>query len=222
MRPYLPALLFSSLLLVACNSTESDWSKANSAGTVAAYQQFLLQHPGGAHAQDAHERIQSLQDEQAWTIAQNANTLQSLQQYLQQQPHGAHAADARTRLADLQRGAVWQQAQASNSTAAYQAFLQQYPQAPEAAQARARLQQLGAYQVQFGAYHSKTAAEHERKQLQARFGKVLHQVVVDTNHDRINQVRSGPMSQADAQSTCAELKKRGQHCQVVTAATAAS
>jgi len=219
MKSFLPALLFSSLLLVACSSTESDWNKASSAGTLAAYQQFLLQHPSGAHAQEARERIQSLQDDQAWTLAQNANTEQSLQQYLQQQPHGAHAAEARTRLADLQRGAAWQQAQSSNTATAYQAFLQQYPQAPEASQARARLQQLAAYQVQLGAYHSKMAAEHERKELQARFGKVLHHVVVDTTPNRINEVRSAPMSQADAQSICAELKKHGQHCQVVTSAS---
>jgi hypothetical protein len=219
MKSNLPALLFSSLLLVACSSTESDWSKASSAGTLAAYQQFLMLHPDGAHAQEARARIQSLQDDQAWTLAQNANTQQSLQQYLQQQPNGAHAAEARTRLSDLQRGAAWQQAQARNSAAAYQDFLRQYPQAPEAAQARARLQQLATYQVQLATYHSKSAAERERRQLQARYGKMLHQVVVDTTPNRINEVRSAPMSQADAQLTCAALKRRGQHCQVVASAS---
>jgi len=80
-------------VLVACSSTESDWSKAQAANTAAAYQNFLREHPGGAHAQEANDRLQKIQDDEAWSDAQQSNSLAAYQQYLQKEPNGAHGAD---------------------------------------------------------------------------------------------------------------------------------
>src|SRR5579883_3226206 len=89
-------------ILVACSSVESDWQQATTANTVASYQQFLQQHPNGPHSQEAHARLQQLQDEQAWTAAQNANSAEGYQQYLQNEPNGAHAQEAHERMTGLE------------------------------------------------------------------------------------------------------------------------
>ena len=40
-------LLVTAVTVWACSSTQDDWNKANAANTVAAYQQFLGNHPTG-------------------------------------------------------------------------------------------------------------------------------------------------------------------------------
>ena len=76
-------LIVTAAILAACSSAESDWKKADSQNTTAAYQDFLTQHPNDAHAQDARDRIKKLEDEQAWADAQKTNTADAYQQYLQ-------------------------------------------------------------------------------------------------------------------------------------------
>ncbi|MGH8210093.1 MAG: hypothetical protein ACREU6_10960, partial [Steroidobacteraceae bacterium] len=85
---------FLTALLWGCSSPEADWKKADGQGTVAAYQEFLTAHPNDTHAQQARDRIKSLQDEQAWTEAHNTNTADAYQEYLQKEPSGAHADEA--------------------------------------------------------------------------------------------------------------------------------
>ncbi len=204
--------------LVACNSTESDWQQATTANTVASYQQFLQQHPNGPHSQDAHARLQQLQDEQAWMAAQNANSAEGFQQYLQNQPNGAHAQEARERLNGLERAAAWKAAQAEGTPGAMQQFLQKYPEGPEADQARAQLQQLNnQYVAELGTYHSQHAADQERAKLSRRFGSDLQglQVIAPSGKSHSYRVSSAPMTHDDAVAACGKLRKAHQHCQVV-------
>jgi hypothetical protein len=205
-------------LLLACSSTEADWQQATSAGTVAAYQSFLKEHPNGQHADEARNRIHSLEDDQAWTTAMNANTQESYEQYLSAQPNGAHAQEARDHITAVQRAAAWKTAQAEGSASALQGFLDKYPQGPEADAARAELDKLNnQYRVQLAAFRSKKLAERDSARLKARFAKVLHDVVVipPTPEYKLNRVTSDLMSQADANSACARLKKAHQACKVV-------
>jgi outer membrane protein assembly factor BamD (BamD/ComL family) len=209
---------FVGALLLACSSSDADWQQASSVNTIAAYTSFLKLHPNGQHADEARNRIHSLQDDQAWMAAVSTDTVESYQHYLSAVPNGAHAQDARDSIAKLQRAAGWKTAQADGSASALQAFLQKYPQGPESDEARAQLDNLhNSYRVQLAAFRSKSGAQRDSARLKVRFRKVLHAIVVlpPMPPDKLYRVDSDPMSQVDAHSACAKLKKAHQACKVV-------
>jgi cell division protein FtsN len=205
--------------LAACSSARDDFNKASAANTIAAYQEFLKQHPNTDLAVQAQSRLNALEDDQAWSDAQKANTLEAYQKYLQAQPSGMHSADARDRITGLERADAWKSAQAANTPEAIQAFLQKYPTGPEADQAKAQLQQLQSeqYRVQVASFKARKDADRARTKLEAKYGKVLHSVIVvpPTASEKLTTVRSAPMTLKDAESACGTLKKEHQHCEVV-------
>jgi hypothetical protein len=205
------------LTLMGCSSPDADWQKADGAGTVAAYQGFLNEHPNDTRAAQARERIQKLQDEGAWLQAQKTNTPEAFQAYVKEQPNGAHLSEARASATALERAADWKLAEADGKQPALEKFLQKYSQGPEVDEARTKLAQLTGYRVQLGSFRSKTEAEKDKARLQSRYGKVLQQidVVSSSGPKPLNNVESGPMSQADAQAACATLTSAHQHCEVV-------
>jgi outer membrane protein assembly factor BamD (BamD/ComL family) len=211
------SLFMITAVLAACSSAESDWKNAQAANTAPAYQDFLKQHPNDAHAQEARDRLNEIEDDRAWTDAQTSNTMEAYQQYLQKEPNGAHVADAHTRVTDLQRAADWKTAQAANTEAALQDFLKKYSQGPEVDQARAQLQTLEGYRVQLATSKDEKAAEKSRANLQTRLSGELHAVVVlpPSGSEKLYRVTSEPMTEEDAKSACAKLKKQHQHCEVV-------
>lgn len=213
------SLLIPTALLIACSSAQSDWNKAEAANTAAAYQDFIKQHPSDTHAQQARDRLQKIEDDQAWSDAQQANTLDGYQQYLQKEPNGTHVDDAHTQVTALNRASDWKTAQAANTETALQGFLQKYSQGPEVDQAREQLKKLQAegYRVQLASFKDEKQAEKSRDSLKARFGSDLPDVVVipPTGSEKLHKVASGPMTEADAKSACAKLKKAHQHCEVV-------
>ncbi len=209
-------------LLLGCSSIEADWQQATQGNTVTAYQDFLKAHPNGQHADEARSRIRSLEDDQAWTSAMNTNTEQSYRQYLSAERKGAHLQDARDHITGLQRAAAWKMAQAQGTPAALEAFLQKFPEGTEADEAHAQLDQLNhQYRVQLAAFRSKKSAERDSARLKSRLRKVMHDVVVvpAMPPDRLNRVTSDLMSQSDADSLCAKLKKAHQPCKVVKLGT---
>jgi outer membrane protein assembly factor BamD (BamD/ComL family) len=207
--------------LIACSSSEGDWKKADTDGTVASYQKFLTDHPNDSHAEQARNRVHSLEDEQAWTLAQTSNTLDGFKQYIQTQPNGAHSADAHERMTGFERAAAWKTLQATATAPALQEFLQKYPHGSEADQAQALLQKLNAeqYRVQLGTFRVKEQADQARTKLQSRYGDLLHDIVIvaPTPADKLNRVVSAPMTFDQAKSACTTLSKAKQHCQVVKA-----
>ena len=212
-------LFVATALLVACSSAESDWKTADAANTTAAYEDFLKQHPNDAHAQQAHDRLQKIEDEQAWADAQKSNSLDGYQQYLQKEPNGMHVLDAHTQVTALERAAAWKTALAANTESTLQDFLQKYSQGPEADQARTQLQKLQSegYRVQLATSRDQKAAEKSRGSLQTRFNSDLHDVVVipPAGSEKLYRIASGPMTEADAKSACTKLKKAHQHCEVI-------
>ncbi len=211
--------LVLTIFLLACSSTEADWQKAATANTVAAYQDFLKEHPNGQHADDARSKIHSLQDDQAWMDAMNSNTEAAFQQYVKAEPSGSHLQEAQDKITGFERAAAWQTASADGSASALQAFLEKYPTGPESDQARAQLQKLNSeYRVQLaGSYRSAKQAERASARAKARFGNLLHDVVVvpPTPPSKASHLRSAPMSQDEANAACAKLRKAHQHCEVV-------
>src|SRR5579872_6563625 len=103
--------------LAACSSARQDFQKASAANTVAAYQDFIKQHPNTDLAVQAQNRVTALEDDQEWSSAQQANTLEAYQQYLQAHPSGMHSADARDKVTGFERADAWKAAQAANTPA---------------------------------------------------------------------------------------------------------
>jgi outer membrane protein assembly factor BamD (BamD/ComL family) len=204
-------------MLAACSSSESDWKKADTQNTIAAYQDFLQQHPNDSHAPQASQRIQSLQDDQAWADAQKANTTDSLQAYLTKYPSGTHATDAKTLIAGLERAAAWKVAQTANTESSLQDFIQKYNEGPEVDLAKAQLEKLRAYRVQLATFHSQKEAEKSLASLQSRDAAEVHDLVVvpPSGADKLYRIDSGPMTEEDAKSACEKLKKSHQHCEAV-------
>ena len=215
-RYALPLIVCAALAMSGCNTANSDWKKATTANTLTAYQTFVQKHADDKRADDARGRILALQDEQAWATAMKANTVESYQEYLRAESGGVYADDARYHITALERAAAWQSLQNDLSAPSLQAFLQKYPQGPESNEARAKLKDLS-FRVQLADSRSQAAAERKRAQLQAKFGTVLHEVVVvaPTPPDTTYRVTSGPMSEATASSTCARLERAHQSCKLV-------
>lgn len=217
--PILATALLGAAFLAGCNTAESDWQKATALNTEAAFQDFLTHHPNGAHAQEARDRIQALEDDQAWADAQKTATTDGYQQYLQKEPSGKHGDEAHTQITALERAAAWQSAQAANTEQALQDFIQKYTQGSEVDAAKAQLQKLQSeqYRVQLGTFRDGKAAEKARAGLQAKFGNDVHDIVVipPSGTSKQHAVSSGPMTEDDAKAICAKLKKAHQHCEVV-------
>jgi outer membrane protein assembly factor BamD (BamD/ComL family) len=219
-KSFLVLCVITAGALAACSNPTADWQKANTQNTVAAYQQFIQQHPNDARVAQARNRINALNDEAAWNTAQNANTADAYQQYLQQEPNGMHAADAQDKINGLQEAAAWQNAQSTKTAAAYQEFLQKYPNSPHAADAQEALKSLTGYQVLLASTRSKTLADKLAQRLKEKYGNELQDVVVvpPTGKSKTLEVRSAPMTEDDAKTACAKLKKAHQHCSVVKSA----
>ena len=219
-KSFLVLCVITAGALAACSNPTGDWQKANTQNTVAAYQQFIQQHPNDERVAQARNRINALNDEAAWTTAQNANTADAYQQYLQQEPNGTHAADAQDKINGLQEAAAWQNAQSTKTAAAYQEFLQKYPNSPHASDAQDALKSLTGFQALLYSTRSKTIADKMAKHLKDKFGSDLQDVVVvpPTGKSKTLEIRSAPMTEDDAKAACAKLKKAHQHCSVVKSA----
>ena len=206
----------AATLIVACSSAESDWNQASQTNTVAAYQDFLSKHPDDQHAAQAKQAMATLQDNQAWATAQQTNTADSYQQDLTAMPNGGHAQDAHDKLTALQATDAWNSTKNSPTEASLNSFLQMYPNAPEASDARQMLQTLD-YRAQLGSFSSSDAADKAKTKLQDKFGSVLQQIVVvqPTGKSKTYHLASAAMTQDQAKAACAQVKKGGQHCDVV-------
>jgi outer membrane protein assembly factor BamD (BamD/ComL family) len=206
----------AAALIVACSSAESDWNQASQTNTVAAYQDFLNKHPDDQHAAQAKQQIATLQDNEAWATAQQANSAQGYQQYLSAMPSGAHAQEAHDKLTALQATDAWNSTKNNPTEASLNSFLQMYPNAPEAQDARQMLGTLD-YRAQLGSFPSSDAADKAKAKLQDKFGSVLQQVVViqPTGKSKTYHLASAAMTQDQAKAACAQVKKGGQHCDVV-------
>jgi hypothetical protein len=204
------------LFISGCGTAEYDWNKAVAVNTLNAYQDFLKNHGGSKFAADARGRVLALKDDQAWARAQVASSIDGYQKYLRAEGGGVHAADAQYEIAALERAQAWKPLANDASSDSLQAFLQKYPQGPESNEARRKLAALD-YCVQLGVAGTRSAAEHRRAQIQARFGEVVHGLVVmaPTSPHAVYRVTSAPMSQSDANAACAVLRRSHQSCKAI-------
>lgn len=214
MKTLIRGLCFlSATMLLACSSSQADWDQATAQGTAAAYQAFLNEDPNDPHAAEARQRMQTIQDGESWVTAQTANSVASYQQYIAAEPNGADVQEAHNQIMALQR---WQEAKNAGTSTALQDFLQKYPQGSEADQARAQLQQFD-YELQLGTYGSSQLADRARSRLQDKYGKDLQNVVAvpPSGKSKVYHVVSAAMTQNQANSACAMLRKSHQACEVM-------
>jgi outer membrane protein assembly factor BamD (BamD/ComL family) len=203
--------------LAACSSPNADWQKASARGTVAAYRSFIKHHPGDPRVQQARNRIESLEDQQAWKTARSAATQQAYRQYLTDYPNGAFTTQAQSALTALNETAAWQAAQTAGTATAYEGFVGKFPNAPQAAQAQAQIDKLAGYQLELGRYRTAGAATAAAQQLRSRFAGVLTavQVIAPSGAEKLTTLRSQQMSRAAALAACTQLRKARQSCSVV-------
>jgi hypothetical protein len=98
-----PLVAIACLAAAACGIAEVDWNNARAAGTLAAYQAFLIHHPDDRHAENARGRILALQDDKFWSAAMAAHTTAGFHRYLKEEPGGTHVAEAHYYLEALER-----------------------------------------------------------------------------------------------------------------------
>ncbi|HUI58997.1 MAG TPA: SPOR domain-containing protein [Steroidobacteraceae bacterium] len=210
-------------LLCACSSAQQDWNKASSANTVAAYKDYLARHPSGQNSVEATNRIHALEDDAAWSQAQQANSVEGYRDYLQKEPAGLHITEAQDAVTAAQRAADWKSADSAGTVPALQDFLNRYPKGAESDQARTKIASLTGYRVRLTSASSEKLAQRERAHLSARYGKLLHDVVVvPAGSGKHFALESAPMSQSQADSACNQLKKSHQRCEVVRSEAAKS
>lgn len=214
-------LLSTVLLLVAvsglaaCNSAKSDWEKASTLNTVAAYQDFLKAHPNDERASEAQAMIAQQQDNDAFDVAKHEGTAAGYQTYLEKFPQGAHAASAKTAMMDINRAMDWKSAQ-NGDAVAVQNFLSKYPTGTEVAQAKERLEALTGFRVRFSSDSSESRAKAAFAKLKAKIRDQVSdlEIVNPDAHQKFYSVESGGRAEEAAKALCDGLKKKSVHCMV--------
>ena len=191
---------------------QQDWAAAQQAQSSEALRGYLQAHPMGPNADAALEQLLELERRFVWQTASRAATREALENFLLQYPDAPEAAEARERIAALAtsvpaRSTAAKPAPARNTT----------PVARPAAAAKAS---TGSTRMQFGAFSTRERATQQRALLELKFGTTLPAgLTIDApasgSKDQLYRLRSAPLSEAQARSTCAALKQQGQACMIV-------
>jgi hypothetical protein len=198
--------------LAACSSASSDWDKASAANTIAAYQEFIKNHPSDSHVGEAKSLIAQQEDNDAWAAAQQSKSIEGYRAYLDKYPQGTNAPSAQTALSDLTRANDWKTAQTGGAPE-IRAFLQKYSSGPEADEAKAKLKALTAFHARFATEPSESRARKKLMELQRRLGQQVSDLqVVPASDQKSYYVDSGGMTEEAANALCQSLKKTASHC----------
>ena len=104
-RALLPVLaICGATLLQGCSRENDDWRAAQAADTVAAYQQFIHEHPASAHAAEADVRATQLLEDEDWRRATEDDGLLAYQTFLTQHPQSRWTQEARIRIETITLG----------------------------------------------------------------------------------------------------------------------
>ena len=115
------------------------YERARTAGTAAAWGEYLKDYPQGRYAAEARLSQAQAQDDEAYERARQADTPASYGAYLREYPTGRHAAKARLSQAQAQDDEAYERARQADTPASYGAYLREYPTGRHGAEAR-RLQ----------------------------------------------------------------------------------
>lgn len=82
-----------------CASMQSRWETAESADTIAAYENFIEAYPEGDRADRARVRRDELREEKDWKEAESERTAAAYEEFRKKYPRGRHVREADARLA---------------------------------------------------------------------------------------------------------------------------
>lgn len=89
---------------IRAEKDKKDWDVARSTNTIAAYNQYLKEHPKGDYSTSARKNIAAIEaDAKAWNIARSTHTKAAYQSYLKAHPKGSFASTARTEVAKFEQ-----------------------------------------------------------------------------------------------------------------------
>ncbi len=162
------------VLVVGCATMQDRWEAAESADTIAAYEDFLKKYPEGDLADKARARRTELYKQRAkkqalplpetyqgdaflsdavstleklyYEQAVQSDTVPGYEDFLQRYPSGGLAEDARRRMGKL----FADEARARDTIPAYERYLNRYPAGPFAEEARARSEELRVASLAWG------------------------------------------------------------------------
>lgn len=132
----------------------ADWKSCQEAGTVKAYQAFLLKYPEGMYTQAAQATLAELEEEAAWQNAQESNSILSYYQYNQRYPAGRHHAEALAAIERLEDEQSWRQAQRASSLSALLKYKEHFPKGQFAAEAEEQIRAILAAQKEPAAWQA--------------------------------------------------------------------
>lgn len=218
------AVTVLSTALTACSREKEDWRSAQAADTVAAFEQFLREHPASEQATAATTRVSQLAEEDDWQRATTEDSLQGYQQFLARHPEGKWTQEARIRVENF--AIADPAAPPADSPAAVMADLAKAGTAaspavaPAAAPAQAKPSVVVAA-VQLGAFSTASAAESQWQQIAGRLkselGGLKHRVVTGkVASGTVHRLQVPLPSEAAARQLCAKLAAVSQACVLAT------
>jgi SPOR domain len=199
---------------------QQDWAKAQAAQSAEALRAYLQAHPMGPNADAALEQLLDLERRYVWQTAERAASREAYENFLLQYPDAPEADAARERIAGLSPPIAAKAVQPAGAKAAAAGAPTTAAGTPATRPAKAAKTSAGNTRLQFGAFSTRERALQQRQSLESRFGKLLPGTLsVDApgsnSRDQLYRLRSAPMSEAQARSTCTALKEQGQACMVV-------
>lgn len=226
------------VLLGGCSRENDDWRAAQSADTVAAYQQFIREHPASSHAAEADARAAQLVEDEDWRRAQEQDTLQAYQLFVSQHADSRFAQEARTRVETITLGT-----NANGEPVAAAPPVDSGPPAaapvpapaasagprpanpapapaakPGVATASAATGRL-VYGVQLGAFASEAAAQSQWNLIAGRQPSLKsrkpHVEAATTASGRLFRLQTATRDEPEARGLCRTLAAAGQACVVV-------
>jgi cell division septation protein DedD len=230
MRLVRVGVVLMSLALLAgasgCSHDQRDWSSAQAANTIEAYEGFISAHPKSAHAAEAQAQIAQLSEARDWQRASTIDTADAYRQFLAQYPQGKSAQEARIRIENFgmsgapAAGTSPAASSAAPPAAGATAPATAAPPPPKPAPTAAQTAGSGQYSVQLGAFSTQAKAQSQWRRLNTRFGARLRGTEPDiepaksANGRRIYRLRAKPLTEARARVLCSALRKHGQPCVV--------
>lgn len=196
---------------------QQDWQKALQAQSPEALRAYLQAHPMGPNADAALEQLLDLERRFIWQTAIRTATREAFENFLLQYPDAPEAAEARERIAAL---APTVSARTVSAKPAAAKATSARSKTPVSRPAAVPLASGGNARMQFGAFSTRERAVAQRKLLESKFGQMLPGAItvdapVSGSNDQLYRLRSAPMSEAQARSSCAALKEQGQACVIV-------
>lgn len=243
-RPSLAGAAVLLLFLAACSGERQDYQRAEAAGTVSGWEEFLVRHPEGERATAARAQLATLHEEREWRRASTVDSVDAYQQYLRGYPNGHYASEALIRIANLNLAStppggppetspsLPMEAPAAPSTAATAPPAAKVAAARPAATAATaakpasgKAQSTPGYRVQLGAFgKGSAAADRAWKQLLAKYPgefagrKPIIAAARSRDGKPLHRLQVAGYTSTAARAVCARLQAGGDACVIVAPA----